>query len=95
MLQAPIEAIEQRDRALQKIRDLTIACFLWATGLLAVFSVIAATTLPGHSQDSSNSFNGSSSSTNLLTDDGQLQAPAAGSFQAGGGSPLVVSGGSH
>jgi hypothetical protein len=99
MAQQPFEAIEQRDRAMQKLHDLTWACFMWAAGLVAVFSVIAAVTLPGQSQSSANtapSFDTSNSSAPTFTDDGQLQPPAQGSFQSGGGSPpLVVSGGSH
>ncbi|MHB8590076.1 MAG: hypothetical protein ACYDA0_14710 [Candidatus Dormibacteraceae bacterium] len=100
MAQLPIEAIEQRDRAMQKLRDLTWACFMWASGLVAVFSVIAAVTLPGQSQSTATTNPGSDSSSGsasvFTNDDGQLQPPADGSFQSGGGSPpLVVSGGSH
>jgi hypothetical protein len=99
MASEPIEAIEQRDRAMQKLQDLTWACFLWAAGMVAVFSVIAAATVPGQSQGTpgtSTRSDTSSSSASTFTDDGQLQAPVSGSFQGGGGSPpLVVSGGSH
>jgi hypothetical protein len=95
----PIEAMEHRDRAMQKLQDLTWACFLWAAGMVAVFSVIAAATVPGQGQGIPNSSTGSdasSSSASTFTDDGQLQAPANGSFQtAGGRPPLAVSGGSH
>jgi hypothetical protein len=96
----PIEAIEHRDRAMQKLQDLTWACFLWAAGMVAMFSVIAAATAPGQSQGAPSSSTGSetssSSSASTFTDDGQLQAPANGSFQTAGGRPaLVVSGGSH
>jgi hypothetical protein len=98
MQQPPFEAMEQRDRALQKLRDLTWAIFLWAAGMVAVFSVIAAATLPGQGQSNagaSSSLDTSNSSANVFTDDGQLQAPANGSFQGGAGAPLAVSGGSH
>jgi hypothetical protein len=100
MAQEPIEAMEQRDRAMQKLHDLTWACFMWAAGLVAVFSVIAAVTLPGQTQNSSGTTAGSdpsNSAPSVFTDDGgQLQPPANGSFQGGGGSPpLAVSGGSH
>ncbi len=100
MAHEPFEAMEQRDRGMQKLRDLTWACFMWAAGMVAVFSVIAAATLPGQSQNSSGtspSQDQSNSSASVFTDDGgQLQAPPNGSFQSGGGSPpLVVSGGSH
>jgi len=99
MASAPIEAIIQRDQAMQKLRDLTWASFLWAAGMVAVFSVIAAATVPGQNQGSAASSTGtdsSSSSASTFTDDGQLQAPVNGSFQSAGGSPpLVVSGGSR
>jgi hypothetical protein len=99
MASEPIEAILQRDQAMQKLRDLTWACFLWAAGMVAVFSVIAAATVPGQSQGSPASSAGidsSSSASSTFTDDGQLQPPADGSFQSAGGNPAVaVSGGSR
>jgi hypothetical protein len=95
----PIEAIIQRDQAMQKLRDLTWACFMWAAGMVAVFSVIAAVTLPGQSQGSPVSSPGADNASNsapTFTDDGQIQAPAGGSFQSSGGNPpIVVSGGSR
>ena len=91
--------MEHRDRAMRKLQDLTWACFLWAAGMVAVFSVIAAATVPGQGQGTPSSSTGSgapSSSAGTFTDDGQLQAPASGSFQTAGGTPpLAVSGGSH
>jgi len=99
MASEPIEAINQRDQAMQKLRDLTWACFLWAAGMVAVFSVIAAATVPGQAQGAANTSptsDQSNSSTSSFTDDGQLQPPVNGSFQGAGGSPpLAVSGGSH
>jgi len=101
MASEPIEAIRQRDQAMQKLRDLTWACFLWAAGMVAVFSVIAAATLPGQAQGQggaagSAGTDSSSSSASTFTDDGQLQPPANVSFQSAGGSPPVaVSGGSR
>jgi hypothetical protein len=99
MAPEPIEAIVQRDQALQKLRDLTWACFLWAAGMVAVFSVIAAATVPGQAQGTANSpstSDQSNSSGSTFTDDGQLQPPVSGAFQSAGGSPpLAVSGGSH
>jgi hypothetical protein len=100
MAQEPVEAIEQRDRALQKLRDLTWASFMWAAALVAVFSVIAAVTLPGQSQNAAAGAPGPNAPTAAATtynDDGeQLHAPVAGSFQSGAGSaPVAVSGGSH
>jgi hypothetical protein len=99
MASEPIEAIIQRDQAMQKLRDLTWACFLWAAGMVAVFSVIAAATVPGQAQGAANTTptaDQSNSSAGTFTDDGQLRPPVSGSFQsAGGNPPLAVSGGSH
>jgi hypothetical protein len=99
MAPEPIEAMMQRDQAMQKLRDLTWACFLWAAGMVAVFSVIAAATVPGQAQAGTNApptSDQSNSSASTFTDDGQLQPPVSGSFQsAGGNPPMAVSGGSH
>lgn len=99
MVRDPIAAIEERDQGLQKLRDLTKACFFWSAGLVAAFSVIAAVTIPGQSQTSSTSPTSqadSNTSTSQPADDNQLQGPVAGSFQPGGGGrPFVATGGSH
>lgn len=99
MVRDPISAIEERDQGLQRLRGLTKACFFWSAGLVAVFSVIAAMTIPGQSQTSSNnptSQADSNSATSQPADDNQLQGPVAGTFQRGsGGPPLGVSGGSR
>ncbi|HSS92823.1 MAG TPA: hypothetical protein VLR46_02410 [Candidatus Dormibacteraeota bacterium] len=79
---------EQRDRSLQKLRDLTTACLVVGAGLVAALSVIAATTIPGHSDSAST---GSTQSSG----DGSLQGPSDGSFGPGGGYPTVVTGGSR
>jgi hypothetical protein len=95
----PLEAIVQRDQAMQKLRDLTWACFLWAAGMVAVFSVIAAATVPGQGQGAATTTPTSDQSTtsaSTFTDDGEFQPPVSGSFQGSGGNPPVaVSGGSH
>jgi hypothetical protein len=92
-----IEAIEQRDQGFQRLSNITKVCFFWSGVLLALFSVIAAVTIPGQGQNSpSPTSNPSDSSTAPTSDDGQpLQGPATGSFQPGGGRPIAVSGGSH
>jgi hypothetical protein len=98
MVRHPIEAMEQRDQGFQKLSDLTRIVFFWCAGLLALFSVIAAVTIPGQSQNTSNTpaNPGDTSFAPATTDDGQpLQGPATGSFQPGGGRPIAVSGGSH
>ena len=99
MVRDPTAAIEERDQGLQKLRNLTKACFFWSAGLVAAFSVIAAVTIPGQSQASSTnptSQADSNTSTSQPAHDNQLQGPVAGTFQRGsGGPPLVVSGGSR
>jgi hypothetical protein len=97
VIRHPIEAMEQRDQGFQKLRDLTKICFLWSAGLLALFSVVAAVTIPGQTQNSpSSSTNPDDTSLVPTTDDDQpLQGPATGTFQPGGGRPIAVSGGSH
>ncbi|MGH7760446.1 MAG: hypothetical protein ACREOY_03385 [Candidatus Dormibacteraceae bacterium] len=99
MASEPIDVIVQRDRAMQKLRDLTWAFFLWAAGMVAIFSVIAAATIPGQAQGTTNTTppsDQSNSSASTFTDDGQLHTPVGGSFRSAGNSPpLAVSGGSH
>ena len=96
MAEDQIDAIEQRNQGFQKLQDLTTICFVWAVGLLALFSVIAAVTIPGQSQNTGTSNNPTDTSIAPTTDDGQtFQGPVAGSFQPGGGRPIAVSGGSH
>jgi hypothetical protein len=96
----PSEAIEQRDLGFQRLSDLTKICFFWAAGLLALFSVIAAVTIPGSSQNTltaTPTSTGGTSQAPITGDDDQpvLQGPATGTFQPGAGRPVVVSGGSH
>jgi hypothetical protein len=93
----PSEAIEQRDQAFQRLSDLTKICFFWSGVLLALFSVIAAVTIPGQSQNISGTTpNLGDTSTAPTTDDDQpLQGPGIGTFQPGGGRPIAVSGGSR
>jgi len=96
----PADAIEQRDLGLQRLRDLTRICFFWAAGLLGLFSVVAAVTIPGSTQNntsaSTNPVNLSVAPTRENDDDHQtLQGPATGSFQPANGRPVAVSGGSH
>jgi hypothetical protein len=98
----------QRDLSLQRLRDLTVASAAGAAGLLGVFSIIAATTVPGHSDgggtattattatdpnQSSFSQPGGGVST---TGGGEFQRPGQGSVsQVGSSAPHVVSGGSR
>lgn len=99
MVRAPIKAIEQRDQALQKLGDLTRACFFGALGLLAIFSVTAAVTNPGKSQTTSDiaatPITSDISTSQAADDHAPLQRPVAGSFKSGSGRPIAVSGGSH
>ena len=99
MSAGPVDAVEQRDRGLQTLRDLTTASLIGAAGLLAAFTLMAAVTNPGHSDASSSNANANTNTntdpSSFFGDDGQLQGPRTGSFQGGGGRPIVVSGGSH
>lgn len=98
-----IHPTEQRDRSLQRLRDLTFAIAAGATGLVGVFSIVAATTLPGHSDSGATASSGSTPSTTTNADEGdtssngpvQVQPPSNGSFGPGAGTPHAVSGGSR
>jgi len=90
-----------RDLSLQRLRDLTFATAAGAAGLLGVFSIVAAATVPGHSDagatastDPTQSSSTSTGSTYTGGDDLQppVQAPVV---QAGASVPHVVSGGSR
>ena len=100
MTHDPIEAIEQRDQGFQRLSDLTKICFFWAAGLLALFSVVAAVTIPGSSQNTPTTTPTNTGNTSLAPNTGDddqpvLQGPAAGSIQQGATRPIAVSGGSH
>jgi hypothetical protein len=94
--------IEHRDRGLARLNDLTVAVAIGATGLLGAFAIIAATTVPGHSDGTALAASGSNdqSQTGFGTDDSNGQAgfqqPNNNSFtQAGSSAPIAVSGGSR
>jgi hypothetical protein len=108
MSSLPLHPSVQRDRSLQRLRDLTYAIAAGAAGLLGVFSIIAAASVPGQSDA------GATASTDptatgpnqssfsqpqggvSTTGGGEFQRPGQGSFsQAGGAAPHVVSGGSR
>jgi hypothetical protein len=88
----------QRDLSLQRLRDLTFATAAGAAALLGVFSIVAATTVPGHSDAGATaSTDPSSTSTDptyLGGDDLQppVQAPVS---QPVAAAPHAVSGGSR
>ncbi|HYM66972.1 MAG TPA: hypothetical protein VEW68_06755 [Patescibacteria group bacterium] len=88
-----------RDRGLDRLRTLTIATAVGATGLAAVLSMVAAWSIPGAaSTGASNQVAGQDpSQTQSLGEDGQgfTQNPFAGFVGGGGGTPVAVSGGSH
>jgi len=97
VLRDQIEAIEQRDRALLKLGDLTRACLLAATGLLAFFSVIAAVTIPGQGQPASTQ-SGSTDDTSTAQLPPVTQPtlrPPTRPLHGGSGRPVAVSGRSH
>ena len=95
----------QRDLSLQRLRDLTFACAAGAAGLLGVFSIVAATTIPGHTDggatataagDSSAGFSQTSGDDGTADNGGQLEPPAqAPARQPAVVVPHVVSGGSR
>ena len=100
--------VEHRDRSLARLNDLTVAVAIGATGLLGTFAILAATTIPGHSDGNVLAATGSSDqgqsgqtddqSTNSGSNSGQtgFHKPSNNSFtQAGSTAPIVVSGGSR
>jgi len=94
----------QRDLSLQRLRDLTFACAAGAAGLLGVFSIVAATTIPGHTDGGATAATAAGSSAGFsqssgddgTANGGQLQPPAqAPARQPSVVVPHVVSGGSR
>ena len=103
----PDSASVQRDLALERLRKLTIACFVGATGMVGIFAVLASSSIPGHSTAASSS-TGLGPSGAVSQDPNQnqnpfqnqdqapTQNPFSGFFGGGGsGRPVAVSGGSH
>jgi hypothetical protein len=89
-----IPAAMERDRALLRLRDLTLACALCAAGLFAALSVTAAVSNPGHSDADPTASADPNYYTQLPADD-RLSPPAQGTVRTGGGRPHTVSGGSR
>jgi len=94
----------QRDRSLRRLRDLTFTSAVGAAGLLGVFSILAATTIPGHSDVGATTTTAADSNAGVSQpagDDstaggGQLQPPAQAPVrQPAAAAPHVVSGGSR
>lgn len=92
----------QRDLSLQRLRDLTFVCAAGAAGLLGVFSIIAATTIPGHSDGGATANSatdpnaGFSEPEGSTGDGGVLQPPAQAPLrQPAASAPHIVSGGSR
>jgi hypothetical protein len=93
-VQSVFDPLEQRERGLELLRDLTLACVLGAAGLLIAFSFIAAVSIPGQAAKDS----AAATAQPLSASDDQgtpIQAPGPGSVTTGGGTPVVVSGGSR
>jgi len=89
-----VKAIE-RNGAVQRLRDLTIAVAIAALGAVGLLAWISAATLPGQSGSGQPAGQAPSTGTadaNATGDD--LQQPPA-IAPAGSGSGLTVSGGSH
>jgi hypothetical protein len=97
----PIHPVEQRDRSLKLLRDLTFAFAAGGAALLGVFSIVAAATVPGQSDSGATASTASTGSTTTSDDNesstgpSRVQAPSQGSFGPGAGAPIVVSGGSR
>jgi hypothetical protein len=91
----------QRDLSLQRLRDLTFACAVGAAGLFGVFSIIAAATVPGHSDGGATASTDPTLSSTTSTDPNyaggdDLQPPAQAPItQPAAAAPHVVSGGSR
>jgi hypothetical protein len=91
----------QRDLSLQRLRDLTFVTAAGAAGLLGVFSIVAATTVPGHSDGGATASTGTTQSSSTSTDPtylggDDLQPPVQAPFpQPVATAPHVVSGGSR
>jgi hypothetical protein len=100
----PIHPAVQRDRSLRRLRDLTFACTAGAAGLLGVFAIVAASTIPGHSAGGATATAAADSKAGFSqpeADDstagaGPLQPPAQAPVgQPAVATPHVVSGGSR
>lgn len=95
----------QRDLSLQRLRDLTLACAAGAAGLLGVFSIIAATTVPGHGDGAATATTATGPNQGGFSqqaegsgsgDGGVLQPPALAPVrQPSAQLPVAVSGGSR
>ena len=85
----------QRDDAVQKLRDLTIAVAIAALGAVGLLAWISSATFPGQAGSTQPggqvTSSGSANTSNASGDDLQPASAAP----AGSGSGLVVSGASH
>lgn len=97
MVRVSATASAERDNALVLLRQLTKACLLGATFLLAAFSVIAAVTIPGQTNAAAGGSGPTTANGQVPTenDDGPLQPPVSGHVAPAGGVPAVVTGGSR
>ena len=102
MISSQTSAGDQRDRGLERLRNLTVATAVGATGLAALLSMVAALSIPGQGgsgSPTSGTGQGAALDPNQsqnLGDDQQNQNAFGGFLSGGGGgSPVAVSGGSH
>lgn len=102
MYMPPPPSVQHRDRGLGLLRDLTVAVAIGATGLLGVFAIAAAATIPGHaaggvaSNGSSGAQTDGGSTSTGFGGQTQLHQPDGGGFTQGGSTtPIVVTGGSR
>lgn len=99
----PPSSVEERDRALQRLRAWTTTCATLAAGLVVAFALLAANSFPGRSSNATAA--APQAQTDPSSDDqgpqparvqAGPQAPPQGFFGGGGGGgrPRTVSGGS-
>jgi len=96
----PIHPVEQRDRSLKLLRDLTFAFAAGGAALLGLFSIVAAATVPGQSDSGATASTASTGTTttsddNSSSSDSSQVPPSQGSLGPGFGQPIAVSGGSR
>ena len=85
----------QRDDAVQRLRDLTIAVAIAALGAVGLLAWVSASTFPGTASSQPGGQAPSTGSTNASNASGDDFQPASAVAPAGSGSGLAVSGASR
>lgn len=89
-----VKAIE-RDGAVQRLRDLTIALAIAALGAVGLLAWVSAATIPGQAGSAQPTGGAPSTGTATTNSTGDDLQQASAIAPAGSGSGLAVSGGSH